>query len=217
VELQDIHLIQAVLEKHCNILESLELGFPSLSQEWNLTFPIFPKLKELIMKIGFGYEINVDKIIRCHFQFPTDDGVINYVLHFPILQSLSIDCCFGRVNKETIWTDFNEFFALFFPFLRANRDDNETEICKTMRELNIPYIDEKNEEMLICPVMTELTTMFPNVHNKWMNDSKNNANRTDAIEEENLPSTSTKIKSVLRRLNLEKMLKTRKLNKENSE
>ncbi len=111
-----------------------------------------------------------------------------------ILQSLilSIDCCFGSVDKETVQTDFNAFFALFFPFLRAiDDDDKEMEICKTMMELNIPY---NNEEMLICPVMTGLTTMFPNVHNKWMNDARNNANRTDAIQEENLPSTSTKIK-----------------------
>ncbi len=95
---------------------------------------------------------------------------------------------FEIINPESWWTFYKPIFGIFF---------KKTQICKTMRHLSIPYADKENGN-LVCPVMSEISAMFPNVHNKWINQVRENpaSISTDSnngiIDDDNKSSTGRK-------------------------
>ncbi len=135
------------------------------------TLPALYKLKRLELNCWTFGEI-VDEMEACLFFGDEKGGIIDYPKHFPILQSLTIlnsntlkiHKYDGPISFENLWKSHVPFFTPFFP--------SDKKICKTLVQLNIPYADKENEEM-ICPIIDEISALFPHVHNKWMNQVRN--------------------------------------------
>jgi hypothetical protein len=187
LSVENVAMVQEILNNNCNTLESLQFKLPAISVEWSLRFTSFPKLKEL--DINFGYEKEVTYKRKGRLLFGNeDDGILDYNRDFPILQSLTLSGM--RTSTFAI-----SKYAPFFPSLRQylkdidNQNGNEVkpQICTSIRTLNFPIVSEKNE----CKIMNEIADMFPNVHNKWMNEIRSQLSAKKEMDK-NEPGASTK-------------------------
>jgi hypothetical protein len=117
-------------------------------------------------KIQFGAEL------KCGLLFGDEkDGRIDYNQNCPLLQSSTFLYPNYVVRRPTFWwSRLRPIFDLFFPL-----NGEKKHICKTLKYLNVPYFimnDKTKAETVICPMMEEISKCFPNVHNKWINQTR---------------------------------------------
>lgn len=165
IEIRHCRLFQQVLEKYQNQLESLTVILPTmdLDNDWIiriLTIPPLVNLKELDMDFGESNPTNYSSMLNIKFGFG-DNLRLNYDVQLPALHTLSISFNFIESNGEFFWDKYSPFFKLFFP---------KDTTCYSLRRLNLPFIDQENEQM--HSLMKQLSKMFPNVHNPWINKSR---------------------------------------------
>jgi hypothetical protein len=122
--------------------------------------------------IDYNKKIEVGAEFKCWIFFGDEkDEGIDYKKNFPLLQSLTFLYPNYVIRRTTFWwSRLRPIFDLFFPL-----NGEKKHICKTLKYLNVPYFimnDKTKAETVICPMMEEISTCFPNVHNKWINQTR---------------------------------------------
>jgi hypothetical protein len=80
------------------------------------------------------------------------------------------------VDIERIWWVFGKFFELFLTSIQEIGEVRE--LCKTLQKLYVPFedrdvMDDNNAPKQLCPkIASKLATMFPIVHNKFLNNAR---------------------------------------------
>jgi hypothetical protein len=171
----EIPTLQEILWKYCKSLKFLDLWLPTVIKKWTLRFPSFPELK--VLDIAFHQDrdpdVETNHEIKCGLLFGNDkqDSSIDYNKYFPVLQQLTLFQHLSRVFKDgPWWTKHQPIFGQFITPLEKNK------ICTTLKILDIPYTCRDNCQIVICPLMEEIAALFPNVHNKWINQTRNQDN-----------------------------------------
>jgi hypothetical protein len=124
--------------------------------------------------------------------FPTGNHCVDYSVQFPSLQLLVVRPSWDDDDDELylyefdylnmtcingITTFWKEYARIFNQFFSKNKIYRKT--CLTLQRLDIPYELDRNGEQGIdkmyrlCPNVDKLAVMFPNVHNKWFNEARN--------------------------------------------
>jgi hypothetical protein len=163
---QHIPSFEKMLQQHAKTLKVLHLDVSDdenkVTQIMSIQFPILPSLKELKVIGGEkGYSL---KIV-----FPSKNGKLCYSQHFPCLQILSLNRKLYPCSIDKyVWDgDGDDFFDMFLPNLESKNDSVESNICKSLRVLDIQY--QSRDDDRVCPRLGEISVVFPNVHNKWIN------------------------------------------------
>jgi hypothetical protein len=176
----EIPTLQEILWKYCKSLKFVDLWLPSVFKKWTLRFPSFPELKVLDIDFDQDRDDETNDEIRCGLLFGNDkeDSSIDYKKYFPVLQQLNLhyytiheSTMYQKCKDESWWNTHKPVFGQFITPLEKNK------ICTTLRILDIPYTTIRNNcKIVICPLMEEIAALFPNVHNKWINQTRNQDN-----------------------------------------
>ncbi len=187
--LDNITAFEYLLNLHSSTISSLKWIMTKNKEnpDRRINLPILPSLK--ILTVGCAY-IDRNEGLPPKLQFNGED-IINYSLHFPSLQSLTLfadtyisyHCpTMSSSNKlSTIiihhfWNKYHHFFRQFCP--PKNKTHPQQMICSTLQVLDVPYeIDQchvslrNNEQDYILPRIwgVDLAKMFPSVANNWLN------------------------------------------------
>ncbi|OXA62695.1 hypothetical protein Fcan01_00746 [Folsomia candida] len=170
-----------LLQNHSQTLTSLKITLGNcVKSNTILSLPIFPSLKKLHVDMdSMGEQYEEEK-------FPIDvsfdgDNDISYAKHFPSLKSLEFGYNDGGFLMRRNENANDYLFDVFLPLGHGEDGDAGFQVCKTLRHLDLPTkaISESGQ---LFDRLGEIARMFPNVHNPWINKTRESSeNQTEQV------------------------------------